>query len=125
MFTRHYLGPGFGVCRDCFDSLTDGRSYERCEGAGKTALGWECELLYNQNRVRSCSGISAVQSCRKYRNRLLLPYLYCLYNSLAVSYQMRCMSGIVGVSPISVSPSDCLFGRFHLAEDVIAETFAG
>ena len=40
----------FRVCRDCFDPLSDGRSYERCEGAGKTAL--RCELSYNQNRVR-------------------------------------------------------------------------
>ena len=46
------FGPRFWVCRDCFDSLSDGRSYERCEGAGKTALRWEWELLYNQNRVR-------------------------------------------------------------------------
>ena len=40
------------MCRECFDSLSDGRSYERCEGVGKTDLRWECELLYNQNRVR-------------------------------------------------------------------------
>ena len=40
------------MCRDCFDFLSDGRSYERCEGAGKTALRWECEPLYNQNCVR-------------------------------------------------------------------------
>ena len=39
------------MCRDCFDSLSDGRSYERCEGVGKTALRTGCELLYNQNRV--------------------------------------------------------------------------
>ena len=45
------FGPRFRVRRDCFDSLSDGRSYERCEGAGKTVLRWECELLYNQNRV--------------------------------------------------------------------------
>ena len=32
-----------------FDSLSD--SYERCEGAGKTTLRWECELLANQNCV--------------------------------------------------------------------------
>ena len=44
--------PRFRVCRDCFDSLSDGRSYERCAGAGKTTLRWECELLYNQNRGR-------------------------------------------------------------------------
>ena len=32
---------------NCFDSLSDIRSDERCEGAGKTA----CELLYSQSRV--------------------------------------------------------------------------
>ena len=36
------FGPRFRVCKDCFDSLSDRRSDERCEGAGKTA----CELLY-------------------------------------------------------------------------------
>ena len=46
------FGPRFRVCRDCFDSLSDGRSYERCEGVEKTALRCECELSYNQNRVR-------------------------------------------------------------------------
>ena len=46
------FGPRFWVCSDCFDSLSDGRSYERCEGAVKTALRWDCELLYNQNCVR-------------------------------------------------------------------------
>ena len=38
--------------RESFDYLFDRRSYVRCECAGKTALRWECELLYNQNRVR-------------------------------------------------------------------------
>ena len=41
------FGPRFQVCKDCFDSLSDRRSGERCEGAGKTA----CELLYSQSRV--------------------------------------------------------------------------
>ena len=45
------FGPMFRVCRDCFDSLSDRRSYERCEGAGKTAVRWVCELLYSQRRV--------------------------------------------------------------------------
>ena len=45
------FGPRFRVWRDLFDSLSDVCSYERCEGAGKTALRWECELLYNQNRL--------------------------------------------------------------------------
>ena len=38
------FGPRFRVCKDCFDSLSDRRSDERCEGAGKTA----CELLYSR-----------------------------------------------------------------------------
>ena len=46
------FGPRFQVCRYCFDPLSNGRSYGRCEGAGNTALRWEYELLYNQNRVR-------------------------------------------------------------------------
>ena len=45
------FGPRFRVCRDCFDSLSDRRSNERCEGAGKTAVSWVCELLYSQSRV--------------------------------------------------------------------------
>ena len=52
LYTRHYFGPRLRVCRYCFDSLSDGRSYERCEGARKTALTWECGISYNQNRVR-------------------------------------------------------------------------
>ena len=64
-----------------FGSLSDGRSYEGCEGARKTALTWGCEISYNQNRVR-------VVGSQLFRvNRLLLPYLYCLYNNLAISYQ--------------------------------------
>ena len=51
----------FRVCKDCFDSLSDRRGDERCEGAGKTVCELSCW----------CSGISAVQSCREYRNRLL------------------------------------------------------
>ena len=46
------FGSRFRVRRDCFDSLSDGRSHEKFEGTGKTALRWKCELLYNQNRVR-------------------------------------------------------------------------
>ena len=41
------FGPRFRVCRDCFDSLSERRSGERCEGARKTA----CELLYSQSRI--------------------------------------------------------------------------
>ena len=41
------FGPRFRVYKDYFDSLSDRRSDEMCEGAGKTA----CELLYSQSRV--------------------------------------------------------------------------
>ena len=55
------FGSRFRSCKDYFDSLSDRRSDERCEGAGKTA----CELLYSQSRV------GVVGSRREYRNRLL------------------------------------------------------
>ena len=35
------FGPRFQVCKDCFDSLSDRHSDERCA----------CELLYSQSRV--------------------------------------------------------------------------
>ena len=35
------------MCKDCFDSLSDRRSDERCEGAEKTA----CVLLYSQSHI--------------------------------------------------------------------------
>ena len=34
-----------------FDSLSDRRSNERHEGAGKTAVSWVSELLCSQSRV--------------------------------------------------------------------------
>ena len=42
------FGPRFRVCKDCFDSLSDRRTDEMCEGAGKKTA---CELLYSQSRV--------------------------------------------------------------------------
>ena len=41
------FGPRFRVYKDFFDSLSDRRSDERFEGAGKTA----CELLYTARVV--------------------------------------------------------------------------
>ena len=62
--------PRFRVCRDCFDSLSDGRSYERCEGAGE-----DCSEMgmcaHVQPELCKCNGNSAVLSFRKYGNRLL------------------------------------------------------
>ena len=37
------------MCRDCFYSLSDRRSYERCEGARKTVVSWAYELLYSKS----------------------------------------------------------------------------
>ena len=33
---------------------------------------------------------------------------------LALIYQIVCMARLAGVPPLSVSPSECLFGRFQL-----------
>ena len=35
------------MCRYCFDRCSN----ERCEGAGKTAVSWVCEILYSQSVV--------------------------------------------------------------------------
>ena len=59
MYTRHCLGPGFG-CVETVLTLSDRRSNERCDGAGKTAVSWICELLYSQSRV----GVVASQLSR-------------------------------------------------------------
>ena len=45
------FGPRFWVCGDRFDPLSDRRNYERCEGAGKTAVSWECGLLSRVGEV--------------------------------------------------------------------------
>ena len=138
--------PRLRVCRDCFYSLSDRRSYERCEGARKTVVIWACELLYCHIW---CFGISAVQSCRKYRNRLFWPYFYCLVNSLTVR---GCLLLGEALYWRKKKPGNHLSKRVHvrasrglahigvavrvliwtvsawlwvLAEDVIAETFAG
>ena len=105
------FGPRCRVCKDYFDSLSDRRSDERCEGAGKTA----CELLYSQSRV----GVVGSQLFRAAGNTEtgfsnLISIFYCLYNSLAIIYQRGCMSGLVGFPSIWVSPPECLFGRFQL-----------
>ena len=57
------FGHRFRVCKDCFYSLSDRRSDETCEGAGKTAS----ELLYSQSRVGvvwdlSCSELQGIQN---------------------------------------------------------------
>ena len=43
------FGPRFRICRDSFDFLSDGRSYEGCEGAGEGG-----RLLLDRN-VSSCT----------------------------------------------------------------------
>ena len=44
---KHSTTEPLRSLKDCFDSQSDRRSDERCEGAGKTA----CELLYSQSRI--------------------------------------------------------------------------
>ena len=46
------LGPGFGCAETVVTPCLTDAVMKRCEVAGKTALRWECEHLYNQNRVR-------------------------------------------------------------------------
>ena len=107
------------MCRYCFDSLSDGRSYERCEGARKTALTWEYEILYNQNRVR----VVGSQLFRAAANKETgFSYLiYIAFITAWLSVIKGSMSVLVGVPLISVLPSECLFGRFQL--DFIRDIF--
>ena len=100
------LGPRFRVCRDCFDHLSGRRSNERCESAGKTAVTWVCELLYSQSRV----GVVGSQLFRAAGNTVAG-----FSNLLSIAFITAWQSfikGLVGVPPISVSPPECLFGRF-------------
>ena len=40
--------PRLRVCSDCFDPLSDRRSYESCEGAGRTIVSLACELIQSK-----------------------------------------------------------------------------
>ena len=98
------------MCRYCFDSLSDGRSYERCEGARKTALTWEYEISYNQlfrAAANKETGFSYL--------------IYIAFITAWLSVIKGSMSVLVGVPLISVLPSECLFGRFQL--DFIRDIF--
>ena len=90
------------------------RYKEDCYELGMWALV-QTELMFWD---LSCSEL------QKYRNRLFWPHFYYLYKRLAIIYQRGCMSGLVWVPPISVLPSESLFGRFQLDFDVIADTFS-
>ena len=61
------------MCRDYFDPLSDRRSYERGEGAGKTAVSCACHCghWYSQSHGRVGEVGSTVQSCKKCGNELL------------------------------------------------------
>ena len=103
------FGPRFRVCKYCFDSLSDRRSDERCEGAGKTA----CELLYSQSRV----GVVGSQLFRAaentetgFSNLISIAFI----TAWQTFIKEGCMSGLVGFPSIWVSPPECLFGRFQL-----------
>ena len=51
MYTRHYLGPGFGYVETVLTPCLTDAVRKGVKVRGKTALRWECELLYNQNYV--------------------------------------------------------------------------
>ena len=105
------VGPRLQVCRECFDSLSDGRSYERCKSAGKTALRWECELLNNQNRVRVVGS-----QLFKAAGNTETGFSYFIYISFITAWQLVIKGVHVrasGVPPIS-SSSERLFGRYQL-----------
>ena len=100
------FGPMFRVCRDCFDSLSDRSSDERCEGAGKTA----CELLYSQSRVGLVGSqlFKAAENTETgFSNFFLLP-LQQPGNHLSKRVHVRAS----GFPSIWVLPPEWLFGRF-------------
>ena len=93
-----------------FDSLSDRRSDERCEGAGKTA----CELLYSQ----SCVGVVGSQLFKAAGNtetgfsNLISTAFITAWQSFT---KEGACQGLWGSRPsIWVSPPECLFGRFQL-----------
>ena len=101
LYTRHYLGPGFGCAADM-------RSYERCEGAGKNAVSLACHCVhwYSQSHGRVGElGSRLFRAAGNTETGLITTWQ---------SFIRGCLSGLVGVPPLSVSPSECLFGRFQL-----------
>ena len=103
------FGSRYRVCKDCFDSLSDRRSDERCIGAGKTA----CELLHSQSRV-GVVGSQLFRAAGNTETAFFKPYFYCLYNSLAIIYQRGRMSGLVGFPFIWVSRPSAYLDGFSL-----------
>ena len=51
LYTRHYLGPGFGYVETVLTPCLTDAVPKGVKVRGKIALRWECELLYNQNYV--------------------------------------------------------------------------
>ena len=118
------FGPRFRVCKDCFESLSDRRSDERCEGARKTA----CELLYSQSRV----GVVGSQLFRAAGNTET-GFSSLISIAFITAWQSFIKEGACqgkwGSRPYGCRrPSAYLDGFsliWGLAEDVIAETFVG
>ena len=107
LYTRHNLGPGFGCAETALTPCLTDAVMKGVKVWGR--LLWDGMWVLVQPKSCSCSGISVVQSCRKYRNSLLWPYLYSLINGLTMSYQMGCMSGPVGSYPYRLFNLDLRF----------------
>ena len=71
---------------------------------GKTALRWECELLYNQNYVN----VMGSQLFRASGNTET-DFSTLIYIAFITAWQILHVSAR-GVPPISMSPPECLFG---------------
>ena len=97
------FGPRFRVCGDCFDPLSDRRSW---------CLSLACGLWYSQSRVGDVES-RLFRAARNTETGFSEPFLL-TYNSLAIFYQIGCLSGQVGSRFLSVSTSECLFRRFQL-----------
>ena len=112
------FGPKFRVCRDCFDSLVTDAVMKGVKVRGKTALRWECELMYNQNYVN----VTGSQLFRASGNTET-GFSNLIYIAF-INPACQCLWG----PALSMSPPECLFKPLIwgvLADDVDAETFAG
>ena len=69
LFTRHNLGPGFGCAETVLTPCLTDAVMKGVKVRGRLLRDGMRVLV--QPKSCSCSGISVVQSCRKYRNRLL------------------------------------------------------
>ena len=108
MCNRHYLGPGFRCAETVMTPCLTDAVMKCVKVRGKTALRWECELLYNQN----CVNVMGSQPFRAAGSFSRLKYIAFITACQSVSKGVHVRAN--GVPPISVSSSECLFRRLQL-----------